>query len=107
MAFWAVIPMILKGIQAAKAASDSAKENNSGVMPGQAVSPTAGRNSPAQLSVKEALQKSITSMPNTIQTNGLVNGGNIATGVQAALKGFMSGYEGAKKQEDKDEKIWQ
>lgn len=106
MAFWAVIPMILKGIQAAKEASDSAKQNNSGGMPGQAVSPTAGRNSPAKLSVKEALQKSITAMPNTSQTNGLVNGGNIATGVQAALKGFMNGYEGAK-QEDKNEKFWQ
>ena len=104
MAFGAVIPWILKGVQAAKAASDSAQQSS---MPGQAVSPTAGRNSPAKLSVKEALQKSVTSMPNTIQTNGLVNGGNIATGVQAALKGFMSGYEGAKKQEDKNEKIWQ
>lgn len=104
MAFWAAIPMILKGIQAAKAASDSAQQSG---MPGQAVSPTAGRNSPAKLSVKEALQKSITAMPNTSQTNGLVNGGNIATGVQAALKGFMAGYEGAKKQEDKNEKFWQ
>lgn len=103
MAFWAAIPMILKGIQAAKAASDSAQQSG---MPGQAVSPTAGKNSPAKLSVKEALQKSITAMPDTSQTNGLVNGGNIATGVQAALKGFMNGYEGAK-QEDKNEKFWQ
>ena len=103
MAFWAAIPWILKGVQAAKSASDSAQQSS---MPGQAVSPTVGKNSPAKLSVKEALQKSVTSMPNTSQTNGLVNGGNIATGVQAALKGFMSGYEGAKK-EDKNEKFWQ
>jgi hypothetical protein len=103
MAFWAAIPWILKGVQAAKSASDSAQQSS---MPGQAVSPTAGKKSPAKLSVKEALQKSITAMPDTSQTNGLVSGGNIATGVQAALKGFMNGYEGAKK-EDKNEKFWQ